>query len=129
MKSITKMTVSVAAAALGLSVAAATPAVANDGDTTRTGNCNGAARTDLTLSPENRGTMEIDFQIDANRRGQRWEVTMFKSGRRVHQVVRVTRGRSGSFTAHKLASNRRGLVRVRAVRLGDGQRCAVRARF
>ena len=129
MKSITKMTVSVAAAALGLSVAAATPAVANDGDTTRTGNCSGAARTDLTLSPENRGTMEIDFQVDANRRGQRWEVTMFKSGRRVHQVVRVTRGRSGSFTARKLASNRRGLVRVRAVRLGDGQGCTVRARF
>jgi hypothetical protein len=129
MKSITKTTVSVAAAALGLSVAAATPAVANDGDTTRAGNCSGAARTELTLSPENRGTMEIDFQVDANRRGQRWEVTMFKSGRRVHQVVRTTRGRSGSFTAHKLVSNRSGLVRVRAVRLGDGQRCGASARF
>ena len=129
MKSITKTTVSVAAAALGLSVAAAAPAVANDGDTTRTGNCSGAARTELTLSPENRGTMEIDFQVDANRRGQRWEVTVFKSGRRVHQVVRVTRGRSGSFTAHKLVSNRSGLVRVRALRLGDGQRCGARARF
>lgn len=129
MKSITTATVSVAAAALGLSVAAATPAVANDGDTTRTGNCSGAARTELTLSPENRGTMEIDFQVDANRRGQRWEVTMFKSGRRVHQVVRATRGRSGSFTAHKLVTNRNGLVRVRAVRLGDGQRCGARARF
>jgi hypothetical protein len=129
MKGMTKLTVSVAAAALGLSVAAATPAVANDGDTTRTANCSGAARSELTLSPENRGTMEIDFQVDANRRGQRWEVTMVKSGRRVHQVVRVTAGRSGSFTAHKLVSNRSGLVRVRAVRLGDGQRCAAGARF
>jgi hypothetical protein len=123
MKEMTKLTVSVAAAALGLSVAAATPAVANDGDTTRTANCSGAARSELTLSPEN------DFQVDANRRGQRWEVTMVKSGRRVHQVVRVTAGRSGSFTAHKLVSNRSGLVRVRAVRLGDGQRCAAGARF
>jgi hypothetical protein len=129
MNSITKTTVSVAATALGLSVAAAAPATANDGDTTRTGNCNGAARTQLTLSPENRGTMEIDFEVDASRLGQRWEVTMFKSGRRVHQVVRATRGRSGSFTAHKLVSNRNGVVRVRAVRLGDGQRCGARARF
>ena len=129
MNSITKTTVSVAAAALGLSMAAAVPAMANDADVTRTGNCSGAARTKLTLSPENRGTMEIDFEVDASRLGQRWKVTMFKSGRRVHEVVRATRGRSGSFTAHKLVSNRNGLVRVRAVRLGDGQRCGARARF
>jgi hypothetical protein len=101
----------------------------NNQETIRSGSCSGAANWKLKLSPENGGTMEVDYEIDVNRAGQRWRVTLFHQGRRIHRTVHVTRGRSGSFTAKELQSHRRGVVRAKAVRLGDGQRCGGVARF
>ncbi|HWL96295.1 MAG TPA: hypothetical protein VNP20_03065 [Nocardioidaceae bacterium] len=105
-------------------------ALANDGDVERTGPCSSFGRYDLKLSPENRG-IEVEFEVDVNRSGQRYRVKMFHNGRRFEDGVYRTRGRSGSFTVRDVEPYRAGRdrFRVRAVRLGGGQRCVGRAQF
>jgi hypothetical protein len=129
----TSFTMSVATSVATLAAAAVlapATALANDGDVERTGRCSSYGRYDLKLSPENRG-IEVEFEVDVNRTGQRYRVKMFHNGRRFEQGVFRTRGRSGSFTVRDVEPYRAGpdRFRVRAVRLGGGQRCVGRARF
>jgi hypothetical protein len=106
-------------------------ASANDGDVERTGRCTQSGRYDLKASPENRG-IEVEFEVDVNRRGHQYRVRMFHDGRQYKQGVYRTRGRSGSFTVRDVEPDRRGKdgFRVRAVRLGaGGQVCGGQLRF
>jgi hypothetical protein len=125
-----KIRTAVATAAIAATVLTPAVANANDGDTLRNGSCSIGADWKLKLSPENR-RIEVEYQVDANRRGQRWRVALFHDGRRVMRTVRTTHGLSGSFTVRDRQANRRGVdrIRARAVRLGDGQTCVGRARF
>jgi hypothetical protein len=125
-RSVATSVATLAAAAL---LAPAT-ALANDGDVERTGRCSSYGRYDLKLSSENRG-IEVEFEVDVNRAGQRYRVKMFHNGHRFKAGVFRTRGRSGSFTVRDIEPYRAGpdRFRVRAVRVGGGQRCVGRARF
>ncbi|MGH3354950.1 MAG: hypothetical protein ACRDOJ_03570 [Nocardioidaceae bacterium] len=127
---VNKLRASVAAAALAAAVLTPSTALAGDADTIRAGNCSRAADWKLKLSPQNR-RIEVEFEVDANRRGQRWRVSLFHNDRRARRQIFTTRGLSGSFTVRDLENNRAGRdrVRARAVRLGDGQTCVGRARF
>jgi hypothetical protein len=126
----TRIRVAVATAAIAATVLTPSVASANQADTLRTGSCSIGADWKLKLSPENR-RIEVEYQVDANRRGQRWRVSLFHDGRRVMRTVRTTQGLSGSFTLRDVQANRGGVdhIRARAVRLGDGQVCAGRASF
>jgi hypothetical protein len=126
----TRIRATVATAAIAATVLTPTIANANQADTLRNGSCSIAADWKLKLSPEN-GRIEVEYQVDANDRGQRWRVSVFHDGRRVLRGVRTTRGLSGSFTIRDREPNRRGSdhFRARAVRLGDGQTCVGRAAF
>ncbi len=119
-----------AAAAAALALLAAPPAVANEGDVEETGQCSQFGRYDLKLSPQN-GRIEVEFEVDVNRRGQRYRVRLFQDGRRVEQGVYTTRGLSGSFTVRAVRPNRGGAdrFRARAVRVGRGNVCGGSARF
>jgi hypothetical protein len=125
----TRIRTTVAAAAIAATVL--TPSIAQageDGRVIREGSCSGFANWKLKANPENRGMVGLEYEVDANRRGQQWRVRLFHNGRRVMADTFTTRGLSGSFTVRDLVPGRAGAdkFRARATRMGDGQNCAGR---
>jgi hypothetical protein len=128
----TKIRASIVAAVATATVL--TPSIAqagNEGRVIREGNCSGAANWKLKANPENRGRVAVEYEVDTNRRGERWRVRLFHDGRRVMNRTFVTRGRSGSFTVRDLMFDRRGSdrFRARAMQVRGPQDCAGRVRF
>lgn len=123
-----------AVVALTLAATLATPtlAQAKGGETLREGDCRGAgpASWKIQVSEQDR-RVAVEYEIDVNRRGQRWRVTLFQNNRRIMRAVKTTRGLSGSFEVRAVRPDRRGedRFRARAVRLGDRQVCVGRVRF
>jgi hypothetical protein len=113
-----------ACAALALT---ASPASAKDGDVLRAGRCTSGTTSKIKLSEEN-GRIEVEFEVDQNRNGVRWTVSLTRNGSRFARMVRTTRPPSGSFEARALARNAAGaeLIRGRAVS-PSGEVCTARA--
>ena len=125
MKKISLLLVLAAAGAL-LAVAAAPAAVAKDGDILRRGTCTGASTSKIKLSEEN-GRIEVEFEVDQNRNGVRWNIVIRQNGRSVATLVRTTRAPSGSFEARIVAPNRAGTDSLRATATRAGETCTARA--
>jgi hypothetical protein len=86
---------------------------AKSGDVIRTGNCTRATDWKLKLSPEN-GRIEVEFEVDSNRTGQRWSVVLKQNGAEVLRTARTTVAPSGSFEVRKVVPNRSGTDRITA---------------
>lgn len=125
MKKISLLVASVAALAL-LAMTAAPAAVAKDGDILRRGACTGASTSKIKLSEED-GRIEVEFEVDQNRNGVRWNVAIAQSGGRTWRFVRVTRAPSGSFEARIVAPNRAGTDTFVATATRTGETCRARA--
>jgi hypothetical protein len=119
------LTAFVAAAGL-LAVAGAPAAVAKDGDVLRAGTCTGSSTSKIKLSEEN-GRIEVEFEVDQNRNGVRWNVVIRQAGGRAWRFVRLTRGPSGSFEARIVAPNRAGTDTFVATATRSGETCRARA--
>jgi hypothetical protein len=107
---------------------AGAPAWAKDGDVRVAGKCSGPSTAKLKLSEEN-GRIEVEFEVDQNRNGVRWNVVLKRNGRAVSQLARVTRAPSGSFTARKLVANSAGADVVSATARRTGETCTAKATF
>ena len=119
--------IALAAAILGGPVAGL--AVAKDGDVIRRGACSGRSDWKLKLSDED-GRIEVEFEVDQNRNGVRWNVTLRRGDARIARLVRTTRPPSGSFEARIVASNRAGADTFRARASSPaGEVCTARATF
>jgi hypothetical protein len=81
------------------------------------------------LSDED-GRIEVEFEVDQNRNGVRWNVQLLQNGKRIARMTRVTRPPSGSFEARVLAGNaaRADAFRARATS-PSGEVCTARASF
>lgn len=92
-----------------LAAAAALPALAlaNDADVRRLGQCTKSAFSKIKLSPEN-GRIEVEFEVDANRVGQTWQVVIRRNGNVAARTPATTRRPSGSFEVRRVLDNRRG---------------------
>jgi hypothetical protein len=70
------------------------------------------------------GRLETEFEVDQNRIGRRWRVTVAQNGARVFTGIRTTAAPSGSFSLHRLlagsASNR---IVATAKALRGGETC------
>ena len=117
----------IAATAIGAAVLA-TGAAAKDGDILVAGTCTGPSDAKLKLSEED-GGIEVEFEVDQNRNGVRWTVTLFRNGTQVARRVRVTRGPSGSFEARFVTRNGPGTDRFVARATRPGERCTARGAF
>ncbi len=108
----------------------ATPiASAKDGDVRVAGNCTKASASKLKLSAEN-GRIEVEFEVDQNRNGVRWIVSLGQNGRRIFAGTRVTKAPSGSFEARVLAPNTAAADRfVARATSPSGEVCTARASF
>ncbi len=117
----------IAATAMGAAILA-TGAAAKHGDVLVAGTCTGPSAAKLKLSEED-GGIEVEFEVDQNRNGVRWTVTLFRNGGQVARRLRVTRGPSGSFEARFVTANRPGIDRFVAKATRAGERCSARASF
>jgi hypothetical protein len=116
--------------ALATALVAAPTGVAKDGDVRVRGKCTRASTAKLKLSAEN-ARIEVEFEVDQNRNGVRWNVVLFQNGKRIARMTRTTRAPSGSFEARVLAPNRAGADRItaRATRASGGEVCTAAASF
>ena len=62
---------------------------AKDGDIRVAGTCSKASTSKLKLSGEDAG-IEVEFEVDQNRNGVRWNVVLLRNGTQVAKRVRVT---------------------------------------
>lgn len=102
---------------------------ASRGDGARTdvrvaGTCTRSSTAKLKLSPEN-GRVEVEFEVDENRRGSTWGVTLTRSGDRVLARSATTRAPSGSFEVRALIAPGTPRTTVTAVarRAATGEVC------
>ena len=125
MKKVSLLVASMAALSV-LALSAAPAAVAKDGDILRRGVCTGVSTSKIKLSDED-GRIEVEFEVDQNRTGVRWNVVIRQNGRSVANLVRVTRGPSGSFEARIVRPNRPGTDTFVATATRSGETCRARA--
>jgi hypothetical protein len=75
----------------------------------RSGKCAGPATWKLTLKNDD-GRLEVEFEVDQNVAGKRWNVVLKRSGSVVFRGARTTRAPSGSFTVEKRVRGAGGTV-------------------
>ena len=123
-----KRTTCAIGAVVGAMAVLAPTAAAKDGDVEVAGTCTRATTSELKLSDED-GAIEVEFEVDQNRNGVRWVVTLHRNGVLVGSRARVTHGPSGSFEVRFVTRNGGGAdgFVARAARVGE--RCVARASF
>jgi hypothetical protein len=90
----------------------------------KSGRCSAGATWKLKAKLDD-GRIETEFEVDQNRVGRRWQVTIVKNGARVFSGIRRTVAPSGSFEIRRLLGNSPGADRITATAraLGTGQTC------
>ncbi len=119
----------VAVVLVGSGTGAATASGGDDHAQRVSGSC--SATTDWRLkAKQDDGRLEVELEIDSNRSGQRWNVSMSDNGHRFLAGSRVTGGRSGSFEIERKIVDRPGADRIRAVarNVRSGERCTASLR-
>lgn len=121
----TKVATAALVATLVLSLAPA--ASAGGREVIRTGSCSAASDWKLKVKPDD-GRIELEFEVDSNVSGQRWNVTIRQNGDRIFRGSRITQGPSGSFSLERRPADRAGTDAfvARATNPGTGERCVGR---
>ncbi len=114
-------TVALVAVVAATTAAVAAPgALAKDGDLRIKGTCSSAATSKLKLSAED-GGIEVEFEVDQNRNGVPWKVTLRRNGALVTSTTATTRAPSGSFSVRRVVANTPGASdRIVAVATSPG---------
>jgi hypothetical protein len=110
-RSIIPLTVSLFAVAL-LAVPAAFAKGGHPSVTVR-GTCTQQSTSKLKVARDDRG-IEVEFQVDQNRNGVPWKVTLRRNGVRVASLRARTHAPSGSFEIRRLIADRPGADRISA---------------
>lgn len=116
--------IGLAGAATALTPAAA---IAKDGDVRVRGACSKSSTAKLKLSAEN-SRIETEFEVDQNRSGVSWTVTLRRGGVVAASTRATTRAPSGSFTVRRLLTDGPGADTVTARAVSpSGEVCTARA--
>jgi hypothetical protein len=124
--------IAIAAAAVVAGVVAPTTSAEAGGRVATTGGaCSARGTWDMKASAEAPGRLAVEFSVDTNRAGQRFNVRLLHNGKATMSVVRATRAPSGSFTIRNLVPNRAGgdHFRAQATRIGAANTCSGRVAF
>jgi hypothetical protein len=76
--------------------------------TVASGRCSAGSHWTIKAKPDN-ARMEVEFQVDSNRNGQRWTVRITDNRHLVFAGTRATLPPSGAFTVRRLTTNRVGV--------------------
>jgi hypothetical protein len=91
------------------------------------GVCTQQSTSKLKLTREKRGT-EVEFEVDQDRSGVPWNVTLRRNGHRVASLTATTRGPSGSFEIRRVLAGRLGIDRITAsATRASGETCTARS--
>src|SRR4051794_38935663 len=87
-------------------VAFATTAAARNGNggnnrIVKLGTCSASSHSKIKAKADD-GRIETEFEVDQNRVGKRWRVTISKNGAVVFRGIRATHAPSGSFSVERL---------------------------
>jgi hypothetical protein len=92
------------------------------------GKCSIASTAKLKAKADD-GRIETEFEVDQNRVGKRWRVTLIRNGSVVFRGIRTTRAPSGSFEVRRLlapsAAKTRIVAKATALRSGETCRAAL----
>jgi hypothetical protein len=118
------------AAVTTLVVAGAPSVQAKDSDVVRRGNCSRTTDWKVKVGPDN-GRLEVEGEIDSNRRGQTWRWRLLHNGSLSASGTRVTQGPSGSFEVRRLMVNLAGTdtITLKARNPRSGETCRGTVRF
>jgi hypothetical protein len=126
-----KLTFTAVAVFAAVLVAFASTAAARDGGGNRgvikRGQCSAASHWKLKAKSDD-GRLETEFEVDQNRAGKRWRVTIAKNGSTVFRGIRTTQARSGSFSVERLLAGRAGshiVATAKALRGGETCRATI----
>jgi hypothetical protein len=120
-RSLITLTLSLFAAAL-LAVPVASARGGHDRGVTVRGTCSQQSTSKLKLSRDN-GRIEVEFEVDQNRNGVPWKVTLRRNGTLVGSLTATTRAPSGSFEVRRLVADRAGTDRISARATRSGETC------
>jgi len=88
------------------------------------GVCTQSSSAKLKLGPED-GRIEVEFEVDQNRNGVPWKVTLRRNGSVAASARVRTHAPSGSFELRRVIGGAQGTVTAVATRAGE--RCTARA--
>ena len=99
----------------------------NDGEVIRRGSCSGRTDWKVKVKPDD-GGLELEFEVDSNVNGQRWNVRINQNGSQIFQGSRTTHGPSGSFEIESHPNDQAGTDRfvARATNVSSGETCVGR---
>ena len=107
-----KLTTLMAVFAAAAVLPAAAPGKGSPG-VIRSGKCSGAATWKLKAKNEDAG-LGVEFEVDQNINGRRWNVVMRRNNSVIFRGARTTRPPSGSFTVRRITRNAAGRDRITA---------------
>lgn len=119
-----------AALSLCLLLAAAPSVLArggNDARVTRSGKCTKNSTWKLKLKREDGGRIETELEVDQNKAGVRWSVTLKRGSTVLTRTAATTRAPSGSFSLERLVPNGPGTDRISATATRSGETCRASA--
>jgi hypothetical protein len=94
----------------------------------KTGKCSASSHWKLKAKSDN-GRIETEFEVDQNRVGKRWRVTIARNGHAVFRGIRTTMAPSGSFEVRRLlagpAAGTRIVATARSLQTGETCRAAL----
>lgn len=91
--------------------------------TLKSGTCSAASHSKLKVKTDD-GRLETEFEVDQNRVGKRWRVTIKRNGSTVFRGIRKTQAPSGSFEVRRLlAGGADSRIVATARALGSGETC------
>lgn len=95
----------------------------------KSGNCSAATRSKLKVKADD-GRLETEFEVDQNRVGKRWRVTISRNGSNVFRGIRTTQAPSGSFEVRRLLAGGTGSrIVATAQSFGGGETCRAAITF
>jgi hypothetical protein len=103
----------------------ATPALAKHGGDSAVqsrGACAGGGAFKLKAKHDD-GRLEVEYEVDTNRAGLAWHITLTDNNHRIFTGDRRTAGRSGSFSVEVHPANRAGTDTIRAHASRPGHSC------
>jgi hypothetical protein len=112
MTTLRTLTLCAAIAALSLPAAAFARHGGNDGKTV-TGSCTKASTSKLKVKADD-GRLATEFEVDQNRNGVKWKVTLRRNGKVAAKGSRRTKAPSGSFSFERRLANGAGKDRISA---------------
>ena len=94
----------------------------------KTGKCSASSHWKLKAKSDD-GRIETEFEVDENRVGKRWRVTIARNGHVVFRGIRTTTAPSGSFEARRMlagpAAGSRIVATAKSLQSGETCRAAL----